>query len=184
MGRLKQVLPWGACTIIEAVVRATLASSLAEIVVVLGHEADAVEEALRPLSGDPRLRLVRNAGYREGMLSSVQAGVAALSPDCRAFLMVLGDQPGINPAVIDQLIMAFGRGDGQILLPTFNGRRGHPVLFSLRYREEIAHIDPSVGLRQLVWNHADDVREIAVAEENVLIDLDYPTDYETHKPKG
>lgn len=183
MGRLKQVLPWGAGTIIEAVVRGVLASSVDEVVVVLGHEAEAVEAALAPVRADARLRLVRNERYQEGMLSSVQAGVAALAPDCRAFLMVLGDQPGVSPAVIDLLVEAFGRGEGQILLPTFDGRRGHPVLFSLRYREEIARIDPAVGLRQLVWNHAAAVREIPVPEAHVLVDLDYPADYETHKPK-
>lgn len=184
MGRLKQVLPWGAATMIEAVVRTALASSVDEVVVVLGHEAEVVAEALGPVSGDPRVRLVRNERYTEGMLSSVQAGVEALSPNCRAFLMLLGDQPGVSAGVIDKLIEAFGRGEGQILLPTFERRRGHPALFSLRYREEIARIDPTIGLRQLVWNHADAVREIEVAEANVLVDLDYPADYETHKPKG
>lgn len=185
MGRLKQVLPWGSYTIIEAVVRAVLAAPVDEAVVVLGHEADAVREALRPVSADPRLKSVLNERYTEGMLASVQAGVAALPADCKAFLMVLGDQPGADPGVMALLVDAFRQGDeGAILLPTFSGRRGHPVLFSLRYRDELAALDPSVGLRQLVWNHADAVREIPVDAASVLVDLDHPSDYEKHKPKG
>lgn len=184
MGRLKQVLPWGSHTVIEAVLRAVLSAPVDEVVVVLGHEAEAVREALRPVGGDPRLRSVFNERYPEGMLGSIQMGVGALSSDCQAFLMVLGDQPGTDPGVMARLIHAYGLGEGGILLPTFAGRRGHPALFSLRYRAEIAAIDPKVGLRQLVWNHGADVREVPVEAESVLIDLDHPSDYEKHKPKG
>lgn len=183
MGQLKQVLPWGAGTMIEAVVRSVLASPVEEAVVVLGHEAAAVQGALRPVASNPRLRSVVNERYREGMLGSVQAGVQALSEQCAAFLMVLADQPQISPAVVRLLVEAFSRGEGRILLPTFGGRRGHPVLFSLAYRSELTTLDPAVGLRQLVWNHPGDVREIPVPDENVLVDLDYPGDYEKHRPQ-
>jgi molybdenum cofactor cytidylyltransferase len=184
MGRLKQVLPWGDGTVIEAVMRALLASPVDEVVVVLGHEAAAVWQALAPVSADPRLRSVRNERYAEGMLTSVQAGLPLLSPDCSAFLMVLGDQPGLSPAVIARLVDAFRRGEGRILLPTHGGRRGHPVLFSLEFRDRIGRLDAGVGLRQLVWDQAADVRELPVEDASVLIDLDSPADYEKHRPGG
>lgn len=177
MGRPKQLLPWGDSTLINAVVAAVLAAPVAEAVVVLGHTADEVQQAVT--GHDPRLRFVRNHQYRNGMLSSVRAGVAALSDRCDAFFLYLGDQPRASPEVAATLARAYT--PGAILVPTADGRRGHPVLFSLEYREEIAGLDDAVGLRQLLWRHPDAVRELAVAEPAIHVDLDTPEDYDRYR---
>jgi molybdenum cofactor cytidylyltransferase len=177
MGRPKQLLPWGDSTLIDAVVGAALAAPVAELVVVLGHTADRVEQAVN--SRDPRLSFVRNEQYRSGMLSSVRAGVAALSDRCEAFFLYLGDQPWASPAVAAQLARAYT--PGAILVPTADGRRGHPVLFSLTYRVEITELDDAVGLRQLLWRHPAAVRTVAVAEPAIHVDLDTPEDYDRYR---
>lgn len=178
MGRPKQLLPWGEQTVIEAVVAAARASLASEVVVVLGHEAERVREAIGPGASD--VRFVENPLYREGMLSSVRAGVRALSEHCEAFLLFLGDQPMASPAVARALIGAYE--PGGILVPTCGGRRGHPVLFCLSYREEIMRLDDAVGLRQLSWRHPQAVREIPVEAGSIHIDLDTPEDYARHRP--
>lgn len=187
MGRPKQLLSWGATTVIGAVVGAALDSPVAEIALVLGHAAEQVHEAAAHLlptaagSEAPRIRFVLNQQYREGMLASVQAGVEALSPACDGFLLFLGDQPGASPDVAAALAAAYQ--PGSILIPVHGGRRGHPVLICLRFREELRRLDPAVGLRQLQRLHPEAVREVSVAEPFIHIDLDTPDDYERHRPR-
>jgi molybdenum cofactor cytidylyltransferase len=180
MGQSKQLLPWCGSTLIDAVVAAALASPVCEVVVVLGHRAAEVEAAVR--QSDPRLRFVRNERYREGMLTSVLAGVGALSDACEGFFLFLGDQPLAAPAVAAELAREYQ--PGAILVPADGGRRGHPVLFSLAYRREIGELDNAVGLRQLLWRHPEAVREVAVAEPAIHIDLDTPEDYERLLKRG
>ncbi len=179
MGRPKQLLPWGETTVIGAVLAAAQRSPVAEIAVVLGHHADAVREAVR--TGDSRTTCTLNPRYHEGMLSSVQAGVAALSSACDGFFLFLGDQPVASPDVARALAEAYQ--PGAILIPTYGDRRGHPGLFCLSFREEIGRLDPAVGLRQLQRRHPEAVRELPVGEPCIHIDLDTPEQYEQHRPR-
>ncbi len=91
--------------------------------------------------------------------------------------MALGDQPSITTALVDALVAAFPRCGGGILVPLHAGRRGHPILFAGRYREEVLTRFDDVGLRGLIQAHPDDVTELAVSDEAVLSDMDYPEDY-------
>lgn len=179
MGRCKQLLPWGASTVIGTVAGIALAAPVDEVVVVLGRQANEVVQVLP--RGDRRLRWVRNEQHDTGMLSSVCAGIAALSPTCDAFFLFLGDQPMISPQVAWQLARAYE--PGQILLPVSAGRRGHPALLSLRYRPEVEALPDSVGLRQLYRQHPEAVREIPVVESSIHLDLDTPEEYEAHRPR-
>lgn len=178
MGQPKQLLPWGGDSVIGTVTGIALAAPVARVVVVLGHAASRVARAIG--QQEPQLRLVRNSRHREGMLTSVQAGVAALPADTEAFFLFLGDQPLVSPRVAWCLADAYG--PEQILLPVHGGRRGHPILISCRYREEILGLDPAVGLRQLLRNHPGSVREVAVSDPGIHIDLDSEADYERYRP--
>ncbi len=111
------------------------------------------------------------------MLSSIQTGISALPRRCRAALIVLGDQPDLPTSVIDALISAWNGGRKGIIVPVFEGRRGHPLLLDLKYRREIDSLKPETGLRGLLAAHPDDIFAVDVPDGAVLADIDTPEDY-------
>jgi molybdenum cofactor cytidylyltransferase len=112
------------------------------------------------------------------MLSSVQEGVAAADPATTLFLIALADQPSIPGALVAHLITVFEERRPGLLIPTFSGRRGHPLLIDARYRDEIAALDPDLGLRELLQRHPDDLLHLPVDVEAVVRDMDTPEEYQ------
>jgi molybdenum cofactor cytidylyltransferase len=177
MGTAKQLLPWGSTTLLGHVVDQLCRSTVDQVYVVVGHEAKRIADAL---AGQP-VRIVTNPDRDGDMLSSVRCALAELPPQCEAVLLALGDQPAITTELVDALIRAFASegstaGKG-IVVPTYDAKRGHPLLFSARYREEILHQYDDLGLRGLLQAHADDVYELSVSNPAVLADIDNPADY-------
>lgn len=173
MGAQKLLLPFGGKTVIAHIVDQILASAVDKTYVVVGHEGKRVSRELsdRPVS------IVTNADYESGMLSSARCGLAAVPQECRAVLVALGDQPSVASKLINQMIRAFEATEKKILVPFYDGRRGHPVLFSEVYRDEILTSYDDVGLRGLLHAHPDDVFELSVSTSAVLSDMDFPQDY-------
>jgi molybdenum cofactor cytidylyltransferase len=132
-----------------------------------------VQKLLLPFGGKTVI-----AHIVSGMLSSVRCGLRALPGRCRAILAVLGDQPSITTELVDLMIRSFAATDKNILVPCYEDKRGHPVLFSQQYREDILTHYDDVGLRGLLHAHPDDVFELAVSTSSVLSDMDYPDDYQ------
>jgi molybdenum cofactor cytidylyltransferase len=173
MGAHKVLLPLGATTVIAHVVDALARSAIDRTFVVVGHEGARVAEALAGHAAT----IVANPDYAAGMLSSVRAGLRALPGECGAALIALGDQPRIDAALVDAMLRAFAASGKGIVVPVFGGARGHPLLCSTRYRDEILAAYDEVGLRGLLGAHADDVLELRAADAAVLADLDTPDDY-------
>ena len=174
MGAQKLLLPFGGKTVVAHIVDQILASAVDEVHVVVGHEGRRVSREL----SDRRVSVVTNPDYESGMLSSVRCGLAALGQECRAVLVALGDQPSVTSKLIDRMVQSFAATQKQILVPFYDGRRGHPLLFSQVYRDEIiAHYD-DVGLRGLLRAHPDEVFELSVSSSAVLSDMDCPEDYQ------
>jgi molybdenum cofactor cytidylyltransferase len=174
MGQPKQLLPFGKGTILERVVDTLLTAGVGEVVVVLGHLADPVRAVL----GDRPVRAVVNTEYRQGMLSSVKCGVHAIGTGYDAVLIALGDQPHIEGAVVSEVMRAYRDGDAGIVIPRYGDKKGHPIIINLqRYRQAIANLPEDAGLNLLMQEHADDVRLIDVATEDIIRDIDVPDDY-------
>ena len=176
MGRHKLVLPWrgdGRTIIADVVGRARAAVS--HVVVVTGHHANATAEALRGHD----VQIVHNAAYAAGeMISSAKVGVAALPPTCQAFLLVLGDQPGIAASTFARLIDAWRENPAaRIISPTWNNRRGHPVLFSAAGIGEILALPADATLKTYVTRHANDSIKVDVDDPAVCADVDTPEQY-------
>jgi molybdenum cofactor cytidylyltransferase len=174
MGQPKQLLPFGERTILERVVDTLLAAGVGEVVVVLGHLA----ERVRTVLGDRPVRAVINESYRQGMLSSVKCGVRAVGPEYDAVAVALGDQPHIECAVVSEVIRAYRSGHTGIVIPRYGEKKGHPIVINLqKYREAIINLPENAGLNALMQTHADDVRLIDVATEDIIRDIDVPDDY-------
>ncbi len=173
MGVQKLLLPFGGKTVTSHIADQLLASTVDKVFVVTGHQP---ERITAELSGR-RVSIVNNPDYDSGMLSSVRCGLHALPKRCRAVLVAIGDQPSINTELVNLMIQSFAAGEKKILVPCYEGKRGHPLLFSAMYREEILTQYDDVGLRGLLHAHPDEVFELTVSTFCVLSDMDYPEDY-------
>jgi molybdenum cofactor cytidylyltransferase len=113
------------------------------------------------------------------MLSSIKTGLALISPNEDAALIALVDQPMITREIIDTVIDAFGSGEKGIALPTYEGKRGHPIIISSKYFEEIMQLDEDSpeGLRQFIDQRRGDTLEVPVSTPAVIEDIDLPEDY-------
>jgi molybdenum cofactor cytidylyltransferase len=174
LGRLKQLLPWGGQTMIEHVVDVVLASAVDETVVVLGCQAEAVQQAL---AGRP-VRCVVNAAWEEGLATSLRAGLAAVSPQAEAALFVLGDQPRLTSHTINRLLAHYRTTRCSIVVPVCGGRRGNPVLFARSLFPELLALQGDVGGRVLLERQRADIAEVDVGSDEIFMDVDTLQDYE------
>ncbi len=175
MGVQKQLLPFAGTTVIGRIVDELRQSSIDEVCVVVGHQADRLRQAL----GARPVRIVANPDYeRTDMIASIRCGLAAMPAACRAVLVALSDQPAITAELVDTMIDCFSTGGRGIVVPVHAGRRGHPLLVDGRYRSEILSGYDRVGLRGLLAAHAGDVFELPVSTSAVLSEMNYPEDYQ------
>ncbi|HET9627787.1 MAG TPA: molybdopterin-binding/glycosyltransferase family 2 protein, partial [Kofleriaceae bacterium] len=170
MGSNKLVAELDGEPIVRRTVRAVLASRARPVVVVTGHEAEAVRAALAGLD----VRFVHNPEYADGMSTSLRAGLAQVGP-VDAALICLGDMPRLTAAHFDAVIDAFHAGDASdIIVPTFERKRGNPVLWPRKFFAEMSELAGDVGARALLERHADHVRTLAVDDPAILVDVDTP----------
>ena len=159
---------------VRRVARALIASRADEIVVVLGHQAEAVAQALDGLGP----RIVVNAHYREGQMSSMRAGVAALDGEPRAIMVCLADQPWLEAADVNFLIEAFDtRARGSITVPMVGGQRGNPIVLAGAHRREILAGGANYGCRRLIERHPEKVCPVQAPNDHFLRDIDTPESY-------
>ena len=173
MGQFKPLLPIGEALMIEATIATFLQAGINDIRVVVGYRAD----ELMPVAAASGARYIMNENYREGMFSSVQAGVSSLD-DHHAFFLLPGDCPLICSETVAKMIDMYRRLNTAILYPTYCGRRGHPPLISAGgFAKKILYGQTSNGLRGLLDQYESDAHDIEVHDDGILIDLDNDADY-------
>ncbi len=154
---------------IARVVDNVLSSKARPILVVTGHMAAEIEQAL----GGRPVRLVHAADYAEGLSASLKAGIAAVPPEAAAALVCLGDMPLVTGRMIDRLLEFYDPDEGRrIVLPTFRGKQGNPMLWDRRFFPEIMAITGDSGARFLLTRHMEQVAEVELGEDAVLRDFD------------
>ena len=168
MGTQKLLLPFGGTTVIGQVVTTLRASPVAGVVVVTSAHDPAVAAAAR----DAGAVTVTNDDPAGDMLGSIRCGVRALPAECDAALVALGDQPTLRPELVGGLLEAAAARPDALVVPAYNGRRGHPLLIPSRWFGEVLTRHDGVGLRGLLAYHPQDVLEFMVSDEWVLHDVD------------
>ena len=159
LGRPKQLLPLGGEPLIRHTVRNALASRASEVVVVLGNQADAIEQAIGQLGQ----RVVFNPDFAEGQSTSMVAGIHALAPDTDAAVMMLGDQPTVSPELLDVLIDQFERSNSAIVQPRYQGDTpGNPVLLSAKLLPELLGVTGDLGARDVIRAHRAEIAFVAL----------------------
>jgi molybdenum cofactor cytidylyltransferase len=170
-GPNKMLAELGGKPLVRMVAEQALASKASPVIVVTGHQADEVEKALKGLN----VTFVRNPDFASGLASSVKTGIGAVPTDAAGAMVCLGDMPLIDARLIDKLTGAFSPERGSlIVVPTCDGRRGNPVLWSRRFFGELMGLSGDIGGRHLVDHHSEAVVEVPVDGDGAFLDIDTP----------
>ena len=170
MGSPKALLPIAGRTFLENILDAISRTSIEQTIVVVGHHQKEIEAAVKVP------RVVLNPDYEKGMITSFQTGIRALSRNTSGAFLFLVDHPLVEPATIEALIMNLA--SNRIVLPTFEGRRGHPVLFSSDVLEEILALPSTEGANIVVRRDPGRIIEVPVSAPGILVDVDTPEQFE------
>jgi len=176
MGRNKLLLPFKGKPLIVHAVETLLASKIEEVIVVLGHEAERVRDELE---GMP-VKLIENPGYREGMSTSIRAGLSVVSRRAVAIMIYLADQPLLEPAEVNRLVEAFAEGKNRgksVVVPFFRGQRGNPVILDSQYKDAMLEVVGEVGCKRVIKRNPDKVFVVEMETDHVVRDIDRLEDY-------
>lgn len=172
LGRPKQMLELGGAPMLRHTVRHALESAAAEVVVVLGNQADAVRAAV----GEMGQRTVVNPDFAAGQSTSLVAGIRAVDTGSAAAIIMLGDQPTVEPALLNRLIERFGEAGPAIVQPVYEGVPGNPVLFRRNLFPELLAVTGDQGAREIIRSRRHPVDRID-AGQPMPPDVDTDDDY-------
>jgi len=173
MGMPKPLLRFGGSTFLGQVLSVLRESDADRTTVVLGARAQMIQASVDLSEVD----VVVNEDYAQGQLSSLIRGLKSLPGDTDAIVLCLVDHPFVTTEIVNRLIGVFRETRRPIVLPVFDGRRGHPALFARSLFEELANAPPEKGARHVVSSNEDKVLEVEVPDRGVLTSIDTPQDY-------
>jgi molybdenum cofactor cytidylyltransferase len=175
MGSPKALIPFRGKTFLQHLLDAAQNSQISPVLVVLGPHADQIRKEV-PLDS---ANVVINQDWHLGQLSSIQAAVRHLAgrKEIDGIMLFLVDHPLISPALVGKLAAEFHRTRSAIVLPIFQGKRGHPVIFARKLFDELLAAPLDKGARVVVWAHAHEVLEVPTEEEGVVLNLNDPESF-------
>jgi molybdenum cofactor cytidylyltransferase len=180
MGRPKALLPIDGVRFIEKIVTALKSTRVNEIVTVLGHNADEMQQKISDLP----VTIVVNPDYKQGQLSSLIAAIRNIESGEKhrvdAILVHLVDHPYINADLVNVMIDRFYETKKLIVVPRHQGRRGHPVIFSRALFPELLAAPVDQGAKTVVHAHRDQTLEVDTDDAGVTVDIDTPEEYRKH----
>jgi molybdenum cofactor cytidylyltransferase len=175
-GATKQVLPWQETTLVAHSARTALDAGLEPVVVVLGHDAEKVAEALAGLP----VRLVHNPEFKMGQSTSIRKSLECLPPRTGAAVFFLADHPFADAGIVRTMVQVHRKTLAPACVPMFEGQRGNPVLFDRALFDELRALNGDTGGRVLLEKYRDGIAEVP-AGRGILIDIDTREDYERLK---
>lgn len=174
MGEPKLLLPFGDSSIIGKVVSNAIRSRTGKVRVVLGSDHEVIGSQVKKYP----VETLHNREFKQGMLSSVKCGLSSLPETDEAAMILLGDQPMIGPEIMNGLIETYRRSDRGIIVASFRGKRGHPILIGSGYFGEVLAMGPENSLKDLLALHPDDIEEVESGNPAILRDIDTKKDYQ------
>jgi molybdenum cofactor cytidylyltransferase len=163
-------------TLIERIVDTSLESKLEHVVLVLGYAYADTIQALAHRRDNPRLQIVENADYRNGMSRSLHLGLKSVQHNYPSVMFLLADQPRLGSEMIDLLLEKFWNSDKDICVPVCEGRKGNPTLFSSRFYKQILNITGDKGAREIIRNNPDNICLVTIDDPLLFFDIDTPAD--------
>jgi len=163
----------GEVPLLRRTAQTLLASKLDEVVVVVGHE----QERARELLADLPVNIVVNERYQEGQMTSVYRGMQALQKSCYGVMVCLADQPLLETHDVNLLVDYFLNRPAAILVPTYYGQRGNPIILSAQLRDDILKGERNLGCKRFIEKNPELVTTMEFANDHVVFDLDTAEDY-------
>jgi len=174
MGKVKLTLPLGNKKLIEWVLEAAKLSSLDKIILVVRPKDEEISKIGKKWGAE----IVLNPDFYKGMSTTIQKALLRVDPqEVEGFFLILGDQPLISSIIINKLMKSFSPGNGEIVVPYYEDRRGNPVLFDIYWKNELMAITGDVGGRILIKAHPEKVKRINISDKAILFDIDQEKDY-------
>ena len=152
--------------LIKLSVKNILASSIDELIVVLGHQKEIVEKLI---DKNEKIKFVFNKNFESGMASSIKTGLNNLSEKTEAFFICLGDMPMVNQDVYNQLIRS--RNNKEIIIPTYKDQQGNPILFSKSMKSIIVSIEGDIGAKKILEQNKDKILKVKIDDINITKDF-------------
>jgi molybdenum cofactor cytidylyltransferase len=175
MGTPKATLAYRGRTFLELIVQTLQAGGLERLVVVLGHQAEEIQRQVKIEAA----QVVVNADYRLGQTSSLQAGLRALiADDLEAVLLCLVDHPAVCAETVRRIVAAFRQRGAPVVIPTYHGRRGHPVLIARQVFDALLALPADAGADSVVRRYRPATQFVEVEDEGIVIDVDNPEAYQ------
>lgn len=173
-GQVKQLLPWGDTTFVGHVVRVAQQAQVFDIVVVTGNRREDVTSAI----ADAGVRTAHNPDWASGRASSVRVGIGALDKRIGGAIFINADQPFLTAQVLDQILNTFFETGAPIVVPTYKGKTGSPVLFARELFDELNGLRGEQGGRDLMQNYSAQLVKVEIEDVRAGMDLDTPEDYQ------
>ncbi len=175
MGRDKALLVYRGRTFLETILGMLREAGIQRVVVVLGHHAEEIQCAVDLSAAE----VVVNRDYARGQTSSLQAGLRALEgEDLEAVVLALVDHPAVSAEVVRALVAAFEQSRAPVVIPTFHGQRGHPVLISRGLFPELLSLNTEQGANTVMRRHREATQFVEVNDRRILSDVDDPESYQ------
>jgi len=181
MGRDKALLTYRGRAFLEAIIQTLRAAGLQRIAVVLGNHAEEIQRAV-DLRG---IQVVINSNYRQGQTSSLQAGLRALQKDePEAVILCLVDHPAVSGEVVKQLLATYQASGAPVVVPTFQGQRGHPVLLGQKLFAELLNLSTDTGANIVIRKYREATQFTDVEDSAILLNVDDPEAYRRLQEMG
>lgn len=180
-GQPKQLLRLKDRCLIEWVLDAALDSKLSKIILVLGYAHQKIQQTLGKKLRHAKLQIEVNPHYQKGQSHSLQVGLSPIINTFPAVMFLLADQPLIDAATINFLLEKYWSADKDICVPTFQGKRRNPCIFSQKFYRHVMEIRGDIGARQIIKTHPERLLEIEINNPLIFLDVDTPEDFEKIK---
>ena len=177
MGKLKQLLPVGRRTLLGCILNETLKSDLNKVILVLGHRFNEIQAALGQILQHPKLKIVENSHYKEGISSSIIAGLFEIEKDHDHVMVILGDMPNISSSLINLLLDKYLKSNLPIGAIKIRTKQSHPVIFCRKMYYELHKLYGDIGARNLFIKYSDQVCLVEPDNFYDNTDIDTPEDY-------
>lgn len=176
--RPKQLAQWAGKYLVEHVLNNAVESELDKIVLVLGYRFNDIIAAIQPARQHPKIEIVKNPDYADGMSTSLKTGLSRVNKQYPSVMFLLGDQPRVDVALINALLLGFWESNKDIGVPMFQGRRGNPTLFSRRFYDALMRVTGDTGGRGVLEANPASLWVMDVEQPLRLLDIDTEEDLE------
>ena len=170
----KLSLPWGRETVFEHCFNTLLRSKVREIIVVLNKQNEEMKDWFdkRSAGTTKKVKVTVNPRYRRGMSTSIHKGLEVMDPRSEGILISLGDQPLLRTRTINVILRAFQQRREGIVVPSFKGMKGHPVIFHRMFRKELLRLRGDTGGKPILLRYSKQIKTIPVRSEGIIKDID------------